>query len=419
MTHLQDIGGPSCIKVRIVTQNRYKIKLCFIIIFFTHLRHNWAIIATNSALITNGMQSLHATSAFVQGAVASRRTLQCIPTYMMRQSRLPKPCAPSLQLLIPYWMPSPALTAATHRRSLSPICALRTAEPADSKIGFVGLGIMGYAMALNLIKAGYSVTVWNRSPEKCDDLAAGGAQVASTPAEVAATCDITIAMLADPQACLDVAFGENGIAAGMSAGKGYVDVSTVDAATAARVAEAVRAKGALFLEAPVSGSKGPAEQGQLVFLTAGDEELFHAAAPLLDIMGKASFFLGEVGAGARMKLVVNMVMGSMMSALAEGITLAESSGLEEEKLIEILGLGAMACPMFALKGPAMVEKRYPTAFPLKHQQKDLRLALELAEEVGQQVPVAVAANKEFEAAMGQGLGDADFSAVLEAVAVKR
>lgn len=212
--------------------------------------------------------------------------------------------------------------------------------------------------------------------------------------------------------------GPNGIAAGLGPGKGYVDVSTVDAGTSQKVAQAVRGTGALFLEAPVSGSKGPAEQGALIFLTAGDRELFDAAGPLLDVMGKASFFLGDVGAGARMKLVVNMIMGAMMSSFAEGLTLAKDAGLKTKDVVEILGLGAMACPLFALKGPAMCEGRYPTAFPLKHQQKDLRLALELADEVGCKTPVAEAANSEYVKAMGQGLGDSDFSAVLEAVALQ-
>ncbi len=279
---------------------------------------------------------------------------------------------------------------------------------------------MGYAMSFNLLKAGYSLTVWNRSAEKCDDLAAGGVSVANSPAEVVANSDIIISMLSDREACLEVALGKNGIAGAMTSGKGFVDVSTVDAATAIKVASAVRANGGLYLEAPVSGSKGPAEQGQLIFLTGGDEELFSAAAPLLDVMGKASFYLGEVGAGARMKLVVNMVMGSMMAALAEGLALAESSGLDKKDVVDVLNLGAMACPMFALKGPAMIEGKYMTpAFPLKHQQKDLKYALELAEEVRVAVPTAVAANTEFEAAMAQGLGDADFSAVLAAVMAAR
>lgn len=193
-------------------------------------------------------------------------------------------------------------------------------------------------------------------------------------------------------------------------------MSTVDAATSKRIAAAVRDAGGAFLEAPVSGSKGPAQQGQLVFLTAGDEEAFTAAQPLLDVMGKASFFLGDVGAGAHMKLVVNMIMGSMMSALAEGLVLSEMTGLRQEDVVEVLGLGAMACPMFALKGPAMAERKYPTAFPLKHQQKDTRLALELAEELGAgPLPVAAASNQLFVKALDMGLGDADFSAVVEAV----
>lgn len=292
------------------------------------------------------------------------------------------------------------------------------AEPANTRVGFVGLGIMGYPMALNLLKAGYSITVWNRSPEKCDDLAAGGASVARTPAEVAASCDIVIAMLADPEACLAVALGPDGIAEAMGPGKGYVDVSTVDADTSTKVASAIRATGATFLEAPVSGSKGPAEQGTLIFLTAGDKALYDASGPLLDVMGKASFFLGDVGAGARMKLVVNMIMGSMMEAFSEGLILAEGAGLQKRDVVEVLGLGAMACPLFALKGPAMCENKYPTAFPLKHQHKDMRLALQLAESLGRRTPVAAAATGEYAAAMDQGLGDADFSAVLEAVALQ-
>ncbi|GAB4814524.1 hypothetical protein N2152v2_001570 [Parachlorella kessleri] len=273
-------------------------------------------------------------------------------------------------------------------------------------------------MALNLIKAGYDVTVWNRTPGKCDSLANAGAKVGSSPADVVRSCDITLAMVSDPEACLNLAFGPNGVAEGISAGKGYVDVSTVDAETAAQVAAAVRAKGGLYLEAPVSGSKGPAEQGQLIFLTAGDQQLFEAAGPLLDVTGKAKFFLGEVGAGANMKLVVNMIMGTMMAAYAEGLSLAEQSGLKKEDLIEVIKLGAIAAPMFALKGPGMAARNYPTAFPLKHQQKDMRLAIALGDKLGQALPTSATANELYKQARAQNLGDADFSAVLEAIAVQ-
>jgi glyoxylate/succinic semialdehyde reductase len=299
-------------------------------------------------------------------------------------------------------------------------------EPGRTKLGFIGIGIMGFAMCKRLIEAGYEVTVYNRNPAKTEPLVALGATAATSPRAVVEASDIIFGMVSDPAAALAVATGAQGVAAGMSEGKGYVDVSTVDAATSQAIEAAVTAKGGLFLEAPVSGSKGPAEGGQLIFLCGGSAELFAAvhsglgtdkskAKLPLDIMGKASFHLGSVGSGANMKLVVNGVMGTMMAALAEGMALADGAGLDQKQLVEVLGLGAMACPMFALKGPAMVEANYPTAFPLKHQQKDLRLALLLADQAAQKMPTTAAANQLYVEAIHDGHADADFSAVLAAV----
>mmetsp|Transcript_12338 Transcript_12338/g.32550 ORF Transcript_12338/g.32550 Transcript_12338/m.32550 type:complete len:267 (+) Transcript_12338:362-1162(+) len=163
------------------------------------------------------------------------------------------------------------------------------------------------------------------------------------------------------------------------------------------------------------GQKKPAEDGTLIFLAAGDEELYNAVAGPLDVMGKAKFYLGEVGNGANMKLVVNMLMGTLMSSLAESLALAEKSGLKQEDLLAVLGLGATSNPMTALKGPSMAQRKYPTAFPLKHQQKDIRLAIELGEQHKQALPVASAAHELYVQAQDEGQGDADFSAVLEAV----
>ncbi|KAI8529688.1 hypothetical protein RHMOL_Rhmol12G0244000 [Rhododendron molle] len=287
-----------------------------------------------------------------------------------------------------------------------------------ARVGFLGLGIMGSPMAQNLIKAGCDVTVWNRTESKCSPLISLGAKYKSSPKEVAASCDVTFAMLADPQSALDVACGEHGAAKGMSPGKGYVDVSTVDGATSKLIGTRIKATGALFLEAPVSGSKKPAEDGQLIFLTAGDRSLFETVAPLLDVMGKSRFFLGDVGNGAAMKLVVNMIMGSMMASFSEGLLLSESVGLDPKVLVEVVSQGAISAPMFSMKGPSMVQSLYPTAFPLKHQQKDLRLALGLAESVSQPTPIAAAANELYKVAKSRGLSDEDFSAVIEALKVK-
>ncbi|CAO2179496.1 unnamed protein product, partial [Urochloa humidicola] len=288
----------------------------------------------------------------------------------------------------------------------------------QGKVGFLGLGIMGAPMASNLIKAGCDVTVWNRTKSKCDPLLSLGAKYEPSPAEVASSCDVTFAMLADPQSAAEVACGANGAAEGLAPGKGYVDVSTVDGATSKLIGERITSTGASFLEAPVSGSKKPAEDGLLIFLTAGDESLYKRVAPLLDVMGKSRFYLGDVGNGAAMKLVVNMVMGSMMVSFSEGLLLSEKVGLDPNTLVEVISQGAISAPMFSLKGPSMVKAAYPTAFPLKHQQKDLRLALALAESVSQSIPTVAAANELYKAAKSLGLADHDFSAVIEALKAK-
>ncbi|XP_022956320.1 glyoxylate/succinic semialdehyde reductase 2, chloroplastic-like [Cucurbita moschata] len=298
--------------------------------------------------------------------------------------------------------------------------SLPDATAADEKlrVGFLGLGIMGSPMAENLVKSGYDVTVWNRTKSKCDPLINLGAKYQPSPQKVAASCDVTFAMLADPESALDVAVGENGAVSGLSPGKGYVDVSTVDAATSNLVSARIKDTGALFLEAPVSGSKKPAEDGQLIFLTAGDKALYERVAPLLDIMGKSKFYLGEVGNGAAMKLVVNMIMGSMMASFSEGLLLSEKVGLDPSILVQVVSQGAISAPMYSLKGPSMIQSLYPTAFPLKHQQKDLRLALGLAESVSQPTPIAAAANEVYKVAKSHGLGDQDFSAVIESLKSK-
>jgi len=288
---------------------------------------------------------------------------------------------------------------------------------ADLTVGYLGMGIMGSAMARNLLKSGAfkEVYVWNRSADKCEELVAEGAKTAATAAEVVQACDITFACLSDPPAALACVESAGGVLDGISAGKAYVDVSTVDEATSKKIGELIVSKGGIFLEAPVSGSKKPAIDGQLIFLCGGDEGLYSRCKPAFDIMGKKAFLFGEVGTGARMKLVVNMIMGSMMTAFSEGMCLAEKSSLKQEDLLEVLSLGAMNNPLFSMKGPGLIGKQYPPAFPLKHQQKDMRLALALGDDLDQPLPVAAAANEAFKAAKAAGFADSDMSAVHEAI----
>jgi glyoxylate/succinic semialdehyde reductase len=283
------------------------------------------------------------------------------------------------------------------------------------KIGFLGLGIMGAPMAKNLLKAGFNVTVWNRSADKCAEFAALGAAVAGTPAEVTSACDITFAMLADPAATNAVCFGPEGALQGIAEGRGYVDMSTVDADTAIEIATAITAKGGRYLEAPVSGSKKPAEDGTLIILAAGDQELFDQALPCFEKMGKKTLFLGEVGRGAQMKLVVNMTMGGMMAIFCEALALADKAGLSSSDLLDVFDAGAMANPMFRLKGGQILQESFDPAFPLKHMQKDMRLAVALGDSLNQPLFSAAAANESFKKAKALGLSDNDFCAVFRAI----
>ncbi len=280
-----------------------------------------------------------------------------------------------------------------------------------AKYGYLGLGIMGRGMALNLVKAGHDVVVWNRSAEKCDELVAAGATKGSSPAEVVSSCDITFACVSDPEASKALVFGDNGVLHGVAGGRAYVDMSTIDPGTAQTIGAAIVEAGGRYLEAPVSGSKGPAENGTLILLAAGERALFDEAEPAFSVMGKKSVFLGEVGQGARMKLVVNMIMGTMMTAFTEGMTLAAKADLSTQDLLDVLDAGAMSNPMFRGKGPLMQKESFAAAFPLKHAQKDMRLALLLGDELAHGMPTVAASNEVFKKARQKGLGDNDFSSV--------
>lgn len=280
------------------------------------------------------------------------------------------------------------------------------------RIGFAGLGIMGNAMAANLVRGGFKVTVWNRSAGKCAPLVEMGAAVADSPRALAKRCDMVIAMMADPNAVQAARDGADGIIAGLAPGKGYVDMSTVDAETSIASARLAHEKGALFLEAPVAGSRKPAEDATLTIMAAGDAGLYDLALPALEKMGRKIMFLGETGQAARMKLANNLVMCGALTALCEGLALASKSGLDAAQLLEVLDSGAVANPMFRLKGPQIAANReFPAAFPLRHMQKDLRLALRLAEDTGQPLFATATINELYKSALADGLGDADFAAI--------
>lgn len=281
--------------------------------------------------------------------------------------------------------------------------------------GFVGIGIMGEGMATCLLNDGRSLVVWNRDASKSEKLKRAFPRlvtVAATAATVVETCAVTFSMLSTLEASQAVF---PALVGAVKEGKSIVDCATLTPERMRDMRGAVTLAGGRFLEAPVSGSKAPAAQGALIFLCGGDAALYAEVKPELAVMGKADFLFGDVGAGTKMKLVVNMVMGDMMVALSEGLSLCGAAGLPgdaEAGLLKVLDLGIMSNGMFRLKGPKMLAGDHAPNFPLKHAQKDMRFALNLGDQVGQALPVSAAANAAFLAARAKN-GDDDFSAVYE------
>lgn len=288
---------------------------------------------------------------------------------------------------------------------------------ASTKVGFIGLGIMGNGMCNRLLAGSSSLVIWNRSSDKCDQLKSKYSDrvtVASTPAEVIAACDITFCMLSTPEACKDVYTSDNGILKGVTQGKRIIDCATVNAEDMEWSCKEVTSRGGVFVEAPVSGSKGPAESGQLIFMAAGDQKLIEDAKEYFALMGKATHNLGaSVGAASKMKLVINSIMGNMLACFSEGLHLAEASDLPTSSFLEIISQGAINTPMFAMKGPKMIAGDHTPNFPLKHAWKDIRFAIDLSKQLGVDCAMSSTASTIYQKADEEGLGDLDFSAIGE------
>ncbi|KAM6299198.1 cytokine-like nuclear factor N-PAC isoform 4-T4 [Aegotheles albertisi] len=280
--------------------------------------------------------------------------------------------------------------------------------PTDKKIGFLGLGLMGSGIVSNLLKMGHTVTVWNRTAEK------EGARLGRTPAEVVSTCDITFACVSDPKAAKDLVLGPSGVLQGIRPGKCYVDMSTVDADTVTELAQVIVSRGGRFLEAPVSGNQQLSNDGMLVILAAGDRGLYEDCSSCFQAMGKTSFFLGEVGNAAKMMLIVNMVQGSFMATIAEGLTLAQVTGQSQQTLLDILNQGQLASIFLDQKCQNILQGNFKPDFYLKYIQKDLRLAIALGDSVNHPTPMAAAANEVYKRAKALDQSDNDMSAVYRA-----
>ena len=286
------------------------------------------------------------------------------------------------------------------------------------KIAVLGLGIMGGGMAGRLIGAGFDVAVYNRNPEKSAPFA-GRARIAATPAEATEGADIVISMLADDNASRTVWLGDSGALTTLAAGTVCIESSTVSLDWVKAWAAAVESKGAQALDAPVTGSKAAAANGELGFIVGGSTEALAKAAPALEVMSKAVTHLGAIGSGATFKLINNFLCGIQLASLAETITLIERSGLDRDKAVETLIGGATGSPLVKMVAGRILADDYTPHFLLRLMAKDLTYATEAGAAFSVEMKTGLAALAAFKDAATTGYGDEDIAGIFKAVRAKK
>lgn len=272
------------------------------------------------------------------------------------------------------------------------------------KIGFAGMGIMGAPMALNLLRAGFSVSVYNRTAAKCQPLVAAGASQCESLAILAALSDVVITMVADTPDVESVLFAPGGLAEGLRSGSVLIEMSTIAPSAAVRFAVRLQERSIDYLDAPVSGGESGAKSGRLSIMAGGSTEVFHRCLPLLQVLGTTIVHTGPVGSGLRTKLV-NQIVGALnLLGAAEGVRVAQAAGLNIARTLEAVGSGAAGSWMVSNLGPRMAARDYAAGFNIALQQKDLRLALEFCRELGLDTPGTSLTFELFSRALSEGLG---------------
>ena len=278
-------------------------------------------------------------------------------------------------------------------------------------VAVLGLGLLGRPMAQNLLKAGFPLVVWNRTREKAEALVRQGARAAATPREAAAQADVLLTIVSDPPALEEVLWGAEGALAGLRPGAVLVDSSTVAPELARRIAAACAERSAEFLDAPVTGGTWGAEKGELVFMVGGKAEALERVRPVLEALGKRFFHLGPHGAGQTVKLAMNLLLALEVQALAEALALAGRGGVQPERLIEVMQSSMARAPVLDIKAPMILAGNFAPSFPLRLMHKDLRLALELAKQLGVKLPAGAAAEQTYGAVRAAAAQDVDYAAV--------
>ncbi len=276
------------------------------------------------------------------------------------------------------------------------------------RVAYIGLGIMGRPMAVNLVKAGHEVSVWNRSAGKDVE----GARTAATPADAARDAEVVWMCVSDTAAVEQVLLGPDGVESVLKDGMIVADSSTISPSTTRRFAERVRAKGADYVDAPMTGSKVGAESGQLVFIVGGKEESIARLQPLFSAMGKANVRMGDVGKGQSAKISMNLMIAMTFEGFAEGLTLAKKLGVNPEDLIGLIQQTMVRSGVIDYKAPFVLKHDFTPNFPLRLMHKDIHLVLDAAKEARVKLPAIETVDEVYEVASEEGHDDLDYAATL-------
>ena len=285
-----------------------------------------------------------------------------------------------------------------------------------ANLGFVGLGVMGGGVARRLLAAGHTVHGYNRSRDKAAPLLELGLVLEDTPREAAQAADVVFSMVTNVAALEAVTQGPDGILAGLSPGKLYVDMTTGTPEASRALAERVEAVGAQMLDAPVSGSVSTLEEGRLSIMVGGDEDAFARVEPILLDIGPKVLHIGSNGQALLMKIAINLSLQVQMVAFCEGLLLAEKDGIDREVAVEALLESVIASPMLRYRGPFVLEPPDEAWFNVNMMQKDMNLALEAGRRLDVPMPTTAVANELLTAARGMGLEERDFAVVYEVLA---
>ncbi|MDR3294459.1 MAG: NAD(P)-dependent oxidoreductase [Clostridiales Family XIII bacterium] len=280
------------------------------------------------------------------------------------------------------------------------------------KIGWIGVGLMGSRMAPRLLDAGYDLCVCDTVREHCDDIVAKGAAFVADPAALTAQADVVFSIIPNAAVLKTVGFGEKGVASAVKPGQIFVDMSTVDPASSAEVNEAMERKGAKFVRCTLSGSVDHASEGRLTVMASGDPDAYGQVRPVLEKLGDRHYYLGGREESRYMKIIVNMLLGTSIQALAESLVMGEAVGVDWRQMLQVISDSSAANAMMTLKKEFIQNRDFSPMFTGMNMEKDMNLAMDIAKEAHLSLPLASISRQMYAAMTGQGVQDLDYSAVL-------